>query len=93
MIKRLLTRNFFTGVLLGIFIGAILLFFLYAKEIDNLIQEKENMRKKEAVVDSMFDYMNEKEAIINSMFDYVNEIDMIKDWNEQSMMKPEEEGK
>ncbi len=72
VIKRLFTWDFFMGILFGIFICTILSFLLYMKSINNLIQDRERVKEKEAIVDKVLNYMNE--------------IDMIKEWNEQAMI-------
>ena len=72
MTKRLFTWDFFTGVLLGMLLVIVLLYFLYAKNMDSLIQDQERVREKEAVVDSMLDYISEAE--------------MMTDWNEQAVI-------
>ena len=46
--------------------------------MDNLIKDQERVKEKEAIVDSMLDYINEAE--------------MMKDWNERAVIvEPEEE--
>lgn len=85
MIKHLFKWQFFLGIFIGLVFGAVLVTFLFMKNIDvfevrknqkYLIQEVEELRKERGQINYIF-----------------KERGLIEDWNEQAITKPKEKGK
>ena len=59
--KKIFTFDFVMGFLIGFLVGILTLFLIAEKEIESLMQDKEEVKKKEAIFDKALDYVNETE--------------------------------
>ncbi|TES91637.1 MAG: hypothetical protein E3J87_07340 [Candidatus Cloacimonadota bacterium] len=79
--KRLYTWQFFVGVFIGLVLGAVLATFLYMKNID-----MGNVRKRQEYLIREVRELRKERGQINYIF---KERGLIKDWNEQVIIKSE----
>jgi len=88
-IRRLYTWQFFVGAFIGGFtcfiLGAVLATFLYVKNIDIF-----EVRKNQAYLIQEVGELTKERQAINKIF---KEKGLIEDYNEDAVIKPEEEGK
>lgn len=83
--KRLFKWQFFIGIFIGLILGAVLATFLYMKNLDIL----EIRKRQEYLIEEVEELRKERQAIL-AIF---KERGLIEEWNEQAIVKPEEEGK
>ena len=73
---------------IGFVLGAVLATFLYMKNIDI-----KGIRKDHEYLKRQYERLRKKEAINNSISDYIDTAESMTDYNEQAVIIPEEEGK
>ena len=73
---------------IGFILGAVLGTFLFVKKIDI-----KGIRKDHEYLKKQYERLKKKEALNNSVSDYIDTAKTMTDYNEQAVIIPEEEGK